>query len=161
MRVRLRTTTAEDLDFVLAAECDEENSPFIGQWTREQHAAGLQDADIAHMVVESVEDGQRVGYVILTGLADRSQGIRLRRICVTEKGKGYGGEVVRLVKQLAFQELQVERLWLTVRGHNVRAQRLYESAGFLREEPRQRCTQVSAGVKPGIVMSMLRGEDDG
>ena len=161
MPVRLRSTTAEDLDFVLAAEHDEENLPFIGQWSREQHTAALQEEDIAHMVVERIEEGERVGYVILTGLADLSQGIRLRRICVTEKGKGYGRETLRLVKQLAFEELQAHRLWLIVRGHNLRAQRLYESDGFVREETRQTCTKVAARVESGIVMWMLRPEHNG
>jgi len=68
MSVRLRRTTADDLDFILAAEHDEENLPFIGQWSREQHMGALREEDIAHMTVERVEHGGRVGYVILTDL---------------------------------------------------------------------------------------------
>jgi len=157
----LRRTTAEDLDFVLAAEGDEENLPFIGQWSREQDIGALQDGDTAHMVVERIEDGERVGCVILTGLADLSQGIRLRRICVTHKGKGYGREALRLAKQVAFEDLNAPRLWLMVRSHNVRAQRLYELAGFVREGPRRPCTEVGAGSDSANVMAMLKPEHDG
>ena len=160
MRVRLRSTTAEDLDFVVAAERDEENLPFIGQWTREQHLAALQDAGTAHMIVARTEAARRVGHVILTGLADRDQGIRLRRICVTEKGEGYGREALRLVKRLAFEELQTPRLWLIVRRHNLRAQRLYESEGFVREAPRPRDANGAAPADSAITMSMLKPEGD-
>lgn len=151
MPVQLRRTTREDLDFVLAAEGDAENAPFIGQWSREQHAAALADGDMAHLIITRAEDGRRVGYTILTGLTDAERGIRLRRICVTEKGRGYGSAALRLVEHLAFGELGASRLWLMVRSHNTRAQRLYESAGLLAEAPGP-----EAGVDAPIVMAMMK-----
>lgn len=156
MRVRLRKTTADDLDFVLSAEGDEENLPFIGQWTREEHLAALPDPDTAHLIVARTEDGRRVGHLILTGLSDRDQGIRLRRICITEKGEGHGREALRLAIRLAFEELRTPRLWLIVRGHNLRAQRLYQSEGFVREA----APDAAAPAEPAIVMSMLKPEGD-
>ncbi len=156
MPVILRRTTAEDLDFVLAAERDEENAPFIGQWMREEHAAALTDENMAHLVIACSEDGRRMGYLILTGLTDSERGIRLRRICVTETGRGYGREALRLVQRLAFEELRARRLWLMVRSHNVRAQRLYESVGLVREAPAP-----EARADAPIVMAMRRpGEND-
>ena len=158
MRVRLRDTTADDLDFVLAVEGDEENLPFIGQWTREQHLTSLQDPDIAHLIVAHTADGRRVGHLILTGPSDCDQGIRLRRICVTEKGEGYGREALRLAIRLAFEELGTPRLWLIVRGHNLRAQWLYQSEGFVREA----FPEGAADAPPDspITMSLLRPEGD-
>lgn len=160
MRVRLRKTTADDLDFVLAVEGDEENLPFIGQWTREQHLAALQDPDTSHLIVARTEDGRRVGHLILTGLTDREQGIRLRRICVTEKGEGYGREALRLAIRLAFEELQTPRLWLIVRGHNLRARRLYQSEGFVREAPPEGAADAAAPADSPITMSLLKPEGD-
>jgi diamine N-acetyltransferase len=149
MSVRLRRTAPEDLDFVLAAEGDGENAPFIGPWTREEHAAALADGDAAHLIIVRAEDDRRVGYVILTGLTDGARGIRLRRICVTEKGRGYGREAMRLVQRLAFEDLGASRLWLMVRSHNVRAQRLYESVGMIREAP-----DPGASADAAVVMAM-------
>ena len=152
MRVRLRRTELGDLDFVLAAESDLENVPFIGQWPREEHLAALGDGDVAHLIVTRIADGARVGYVILTGLGEAAEGVRLRRICITEKGQGYGTETLRLVKQLVFEELGAPRLWLKVRPHNVRAQRLYAAAGMSAEPGR---------AEGPIVMSLARpGRDD-
>jgi len=156
MRVRLRKTTADDVDFVLAAEGDEENLPFIGQWTREQHLTALRDPDTAHLIVARTEDGRRVGHLILTGLSDRDQGIRLRRICVTERGEGYGREALRLAIRLAFEELRTPRLWLVVRSHNLRAQRLYQSEGFVTEA----APDAAAPADSPITMSLLKPEGD-
>ena len=113
------------------------------------------------MIVARTEAARRVGHVILTGLADRDQGIRLRRICVTEKGEGHGREALRLVRRLAFEELQPPRLWLIVRGHNLRAQRLYESEGFVREAPRRGDANGAAPADSAITMSLLKPEGDG
>jgi hypothetical protein len=50
-----------------------------------------------------------------------------------ERDRGYGRQAIRLIKALAFVRWQAERLWLTVRTHNARAQHLYESEGFITE----------------------------
>lgn len=47
----IRKTALQDLDFVMAAEQAESNRRFIGQWSREQHVAALQDGDILHLIM--------------------------------------------------------------------------------------------------------------
>lgn len=133
MDVRLRRTREDDLDFVLDAEQCEENRTFILPWARERHAAALTSEDLAHLIIETEADGSRVGYIILAGLADMNQSLELRRIVITEKNRGYGKEVLRLIKRLAFEELGAHRLWLDLKEHNRRARRLYESEGFVIE----------------------------
>ena len=119
-----------------------------------QNLAALHDSDTAHLIVERTADSRRVGHAILTGLTDRDQGIRLRRICITEKGEGYGREALRLVIQLAFEQLRTPRLWLIVRSHNLRAQRLYQSEGFVTEA----VPDAAAPPDSPITMSMLKPE---
>src|SRR4026207_2566913 len=106
MSIRLLRTCENDLDFVLSAEHSAENRSFVSVWMREQHLDGVTSEDVLHLIIETTADGSRVGYVILAGLADANQSIELRRIVVTEKGKGYGKEALRLVKKLAFEELK-------------------------------------------------------
>lgn len=77
---------------------------------------------------------------------------------VTEKGKGYGKEALRLVKQLAFEELGAHRLWLDVKKQNVRARHVYESEGFVVEGVLRECLKAEAGFESLVVMSMLRDE---
>ncbi len=131
--VRLRPTASGDLDWVLAAEADAENRPYVTQWTRRQHEETLDDADRAHFIVETVADGRAVGYAILAGLAPPRRSVELRRLVVTEKGRGYGRAALRLVKRLVLEDPRTRRLWLDVRSNNPRARGLYEDEGFLVE----------------------------
>jgi diamine N-acetyltransferase len=158
MNIRLRPTLEDDLDFVLSAERGPENSPFVTSWTREQHLAALTSEYQSHLIIENIANGSRVGYIILAGLPDTNQSIEFRRIVVTEKGKGVGKAALQLVMQLAFEELKAHRLWLDVKEHNVRAQHVYESAGFVKEGVLRECIKAEDGFESLVVMSMLRRE---
>ena len=109
MSIRLRKTNENDLDFVLSAEQGTENRLFVSVWTRRQHLDAITSEDQDHLIIESIADGKRVGYILLAGLADANQSIEFRRIVVTEKNKGYGTEALRLIKQMAFEELNAHR----------------------------------------------------
>lgn len=158
MDIQLRQTNEADLDFVLSAEQSGENRSFVSVWTRDQHLAALASQDLAHLIVERITANSRIGYIILAGLADANQSIEFRRIVVTEKGKGYGREALRLVKEMAFAELGGHRLWLDVKEHNVRALHLYESEGFVVEGVMRECIKAEAGFESLVLMSMLKTE---
>lgn len=158
MNIRLRRTAEGDLDFVLAAEGAEDNRRFVGQWTREQHREAMSNPDLAHFVVESVDEVRPVGYVIMAGLLDANRSVEFRRVVITDKGKGYGREVLRVVKKMAFEELKAHRLWLDVRENNQRARRLYESEGFVVEGMLRECVSVGSGWESLVLMSMLEQE---
>jgi RimJ/RimL family protein N-acetyltransferase len=155
MKVRLRRTVEGDLDFVLAAEGAEENRLFVGQWAREQHREALSNPDLAHLVVESVDGARPVGYVIMAGLLDGNRSVEFRRVVITEKGRGYGREVLRAVKRMAFEELKAHRLWLDVREKNERARGLYESEGFVTEGMLRECVSAEGGWESLVLMSLL------
>ena len=158
MSVRLFRTSENDLEFVLSAEQSAENRSFVTVWAREQHLGALASADLSHLIIENTADGSRVGYIILAGLTDANESIEFRRIVVTEKGKGYGKEALRLVKKLAFEELQAHRLWLDVKEHNRRARQLYESEGFVAEGVLRECVKTEGGFDSLVVMSILSDE---
>src|SRR5688500_11610730 len=147
MDVRLVGTSENDLDFILSAEQIAENRAFVSMWAREQHLGALTSDDLSHLIIKNTADGSRVGYIILAGLADVNQSIEFRRIVVTEKGKGYGKEALRLVKKLAFDELKAHRLWLDVKEHNVRARHLYESEGFVTERSEEHTSELQSPCK--------------
>ena len=156
--VRLRPTEPDDLDFVLRTEGDEEQLPFVRQWTGERHLAALSDPDMAHLILETTDSGRPVGYVILAGLDGPDDSIELLRITVAEKGNGFGREGLKLVKAIAFDRLRAHRLWLDVRDHNVRAKHLYESEGFVEEGVLRECIKVGERFESLIMLSMLERE---
>jgi len=132
-RIALRPTQKADLDLVLRMERDTDNSDFIRQWTVEWHRSACVDDNIAHWLIQTIGDGQIVGYIILVGLLDFDRNIEFKRIVINEKGRGLGKESVQLIKKVAFENLGAHRLWLEVMEHNERAFRLYESEGFVME----------------------------
>lgn len=76
-----------------------------------------------------------IGYVDLSGI-QWSHGCAWIAVGIgsaAHRGKGYGGEAVRLVLGFAFNELNLHRVQLTVFGYNQAAIHLYERLGFRRE----------------------------
>ncbi|HET6671420.1 MAG TPA: GNAT family protein [Pyrinomonadaceae bacterium] len=158
MEIELRRTTDKDLSFVLAAESDEENRPFITAWPEEKHRGAMDDANIQHLIIESIPNNQPVGFVILAGLQSEHRNIEFMRIVITEKGKGYGRAAVQAIKQHAFERLAAHRLWLDVKEHNIRARTLYENEGFRYEGTLRECLKGPKGFESLVVMSLLEQE---
>ncbi|MDZ4278572.1 MAG: GNAT family protein [Dehalococcoidia bacterium] len=156
--VSLRPTTAEDLDFVINTEQAEDNPAYVNVWSREQHRQFIDDSDTSHLIVDAVNDARRVGYVLIARRPDSNHSIELMRITIAEKGRGFGRDALRLVKTLAFDQLGAHRLWLDVRDHNLRAQRLYESEGFVREGVLRDYNRVGDRYESLIIMSILEHE---
>lgn len=158
MTIRLRSTVEADLDFVLAAETAEDNRRFITQWSREQHRTAFVDPDHQHFILERLGDRYSVGYLIFQGLTDPNLNVQIRRIVVTEKGKGYGRMALQLAKKMAFSTFNTHRLWLDVKTFNPRAQHLYASEGFMVEGTMRECIKVGDRFESLTLMSMLRPE---
>jgi RimJ/RimL family protein N-acetyltransferase len=154
--VTTRASTLEDLPFVMAAERAPDNAPFVLQWPRERHVEAIGDPAYAHWIVE--EGGRAAGYLILMDLFNPHGSVQLRRLVVTEKGRGIGRAAVRLVKAAAFERFGAHRLWLDVMEHNRRAQALYASEGFVREGILRECVRVGERFVSLHLMSILNRE---
>ncbi len=153
----LRLTTENDLDYVLSSENAPENNPYVTQWTREQHLKAMMDSDIYHIIICNTEN-YAVGYMIIAGLNDNNKSVELRRLVINEKSKGYGREVLRIVKRLTFEKLQAHRLWLDVREYNHKAQKLYKSEGFHEEGFLRECVFRDDCYISIYIMSILEQE---
>ncbi|MFC3747428.1 GNAT family N-acetyltransferase [Paenibacillus sp. GCM10012306] len=158
--IHLRTTTEQDLDFVLAAEQAEDNRRYIGQWKREQHKAALAEEDVLHFIILDA-NGERAGYVILTGMHDPNLTVCIMRLVIVAKGHGYGPEALRLLIDWIFNHTETHRLWLDVRDENTRAQRIYHRQGFRLEGTLRECIKVGDTFESLRIMSILRPEYEG
>jgi RimJ/RimL family protein N-acetyltransferase len=157
-RILIRTTIESDIDYVLQAEQGPENSPFVAQWTKNQHQDAMKDLDILHLIVEDMIEKRAVGYMIIAGFESIHKSIELRRIVITEKGKGFGRESLRLIKSLAFEKYKAHRLWLDVRQNNLYAQELYVSEGFVKEGLLRECVLYKGQYESIWIMSILEEE---
>jgi RimJ/RimL family protein N-acetyltransferase len=156
VEVATRPTTGDDLAFVMAAERAPDNAPFVLQWPRERHLEAMTDPSYAHWIVESA--GRPAGYLILMDLFNPHGSLQLRRLVVTEKGRGIGRAALRLCKAAAFERFGAHRLWLDVMEHNARARALYESEGFVREGTLRECLRLGERFVSLHLMSILSRE---
>jgi len=156
--MRLRPTLEADLDFVLAAEQAPDNAEYINQWSRDRHRQACQHADERHWIVELPDAPYRGGYVILQHVQDANQCLHLKRIVITEKGKGLGRATLEQVLHTAFLNFDAHRVWLDVLDKNHRARSLYRSVGFVEEGKLRECFKTPTGFASMWLMGILRSE---
>ena len=161
-RLRLRPTMLSDLDFVISVETDAHNLPFITPWERTQHEGAIRFPDSRHFIVEAGEHWDRVGFVILQGCRNPSRSVELKRLVLQPHDRGIGRRCVRMLKQMAFRDLQAHRFWLDVKSRNTRALHLYDSEGFVEEGRLRESVRLGgaddAGYETMVVMSILDRE---
>jgi RimJ/RimL family protein N-acetyltransferase len=153
--LRLRPTRDDDVDYVVAAESHADNAPFLAPSPPAEHRAFMSDPEQQHLVAEV--DGRRVGFVLLRRHAE-DRAVELRRIAVTEKGRGHGRAALRAAVALAFADPRTHRVWLDVKPHNERARALYRSEGFVEEGVLRDALWHDGRFESLVVMSILRPE---
>jgi RimJ/RimL family protein N-acetyltransferase len=151
----LRPTRADDLGYVVAAESDADNAPYLAPSPRAEHEGFLGDPRQRHLIAEV--EGRPVGFVLMR-LHPEDRAVELRRLAVTEKGRGYGRATLRAVARAAFEEHGAHRLWLDVKPHNERARALYRSEGFIEEGVLRDALLTGDRFESLVVMSLLRPE---
>jgi diamine N-acetyltransferase len=161
-QVRLRPTMLSDLDFVISVEQDPLNRPFITPWDRTQHEGAVRFPDFRHFIVEADPGYAAAGFVILQGCRNPHRSIELKRMVLLPacQGRGAGRACLRLLAQLAFDDLGAHRFWLDVKARNVRAQALYRSEGFIEEGRLRESVRTDSGYDSLIVMAMLEQEHE-
>ncbi len=158
MPPRLRPTMLSDLDWVVSAESDAANLPFITPWERTQHEGAIRFPDSRHFIAEAGQRSERAGFVIVQGCRNPNRSIELKRMVLQPKGQGLGRACVRLLKRMAFRDLKAHRFWLDVKALNTRAHALYSSEGFVEEGRLRESVRAGDGWDSLIVMSMLDRE---
>lgn len=156
MAIELRATTESDLDFVLASEADPDVAPFITRWSRERHREAIASADEEHLMV--TDDGASAGFALLTGLSGEQDSIEIRRVVVTPRGEGLGRRALAAIVTRAIEKQGAHRVWLDTMVPNLRAQRAYAAAGFVREGVLRDAWREGDRRESLVVMSILAPE---
>jgi RimJ/RimL family protein N-acetyltransferase len=164
-RVRLRAPAEADLPFLLAFA----NDPDLRGWLRFTFPA-TEDAE--RRWLEGLRDDQDRVWLMRDPATDRAMGsiglhdwdrvarhaeLGLGILRPDDRGRGVGGEAVRLVLRHGFEAMGLRRVWLHVVEDNP-ARRLYARLGF-REEGRLRRHLYKRGAwRDSVVMGLLREE---
>lgn len=113
-----------------------------------------------NFALRMLEDDRLIGFVVIHSIEWNNQSGTLS-IGIGDpeyRGKGLGGEALRLILNYAFNELNLFRVGLDVISTNERAIRAYHKAGFI-EEGRMRASVYRDGQRADrILMSVLRDE---
>ncbi|HUO95689.1 MAG TPA: GNAT family protein [Steroidobacteraceae bacterium] len=156
--VDLRTATAADVEFVFATERLPGYEWLTARWTREEHLAALARADTRYLVGGWAGEPLQ-GFSILQPLADPHEGAKLKRICVTQPGEGFGGPFLEATIRWVFTATANDRLWLDVFCHNERARRAYRRAGMREDGLLRQAYRMPDGSRADrMIMSILSSE---
>ena len=156
-RLYLAEAQESDINMIMEIENHKDNRDFIWQGTYEQHLGEINDENHLLLKFEKTEDRGIAGYCLI-GLDRHSERFELRRIAITDKGKGYGREAIKALMDYAFTELGMNKFWLDVYPDNKVGISLYESLGLKKEGVLRQNYKSERGYLDQVVYSMLKSE---
>jgi diamine N-acetyltransferase len=121
-------TKREELGRISKIEQSEARK-FIMPYSLDRHEAEFAKPDVIYKSIW--RGGQHIGFLILV-LDSDARSVELRRIVVTESGRGYGKRVISMIDDICRDELGRVRVWLDVFETNERARHVYEQCGYRR-----------------------------
>ena len=127
----LRLATPADFGFIRSLTGRPDYAPYLTDETEVALADYLDDPTTRLLIWESM--GSAAGFALYCGLGQASDAVELRRIALDKAGGGQGATFFNALLDYAFSNLAAERVWLDASGENLRAMRVYERAGCLRE----------------------------
>lgn len=133
-RLLIREAHICDWEFMSRVEHDEDNSPWVGRWSLGWRVARFGDEDFLQVIIEK-KDGTPIGLIVFRDMLQKEEKVQLKRIAIIDKGKGYGKEALHLAQKMAFELFGTQRLYLTTKKENLRAQTIYKATGFVADKP--------------------------
>jgi RimJ/RimL family protein N-acetyltransferase len=167
--VKLRGLENADVDALLRWHSDEEVTDFLGPFdypvtraSEERYVALASTTDFQRAFIIETFDAVAIGECGLRGFNWKSRNCELF-ITIGDKtywGKGYGADAVRILTRLAFDKLNLHRMWLTVLSTNRRAIRCYEKCGFVSEGVYKEGSYVAGRYVDVVTMGLIRPPAD-
>lgn len=154
--IYLAKTQIIDLSKILKIE--KSNIQFVNQYSRKRHIKLIKSKNDLHISIQRNDNKCLVGYMILLNINNANKQLELRRIAISEKGRGYGRESIRLIKELCFMELKFHKLWFDVYCDNIVALKLYISEGFKRDGVLRDNAKIKNGYRSQYLFSILEEE---
>lgn len=156
-RLSIKEAQESDIEMIMDIENHKDNRDYIWQGTYDQHLSEINDENHLLLLFEKIEDRSIAGYCLI-GLDRHSERFELRRIAITDKGRGYGREAITALMEYAFTLLGMNKFWLDVYPDNKTGIALYESLGLKKEGVLRQNYKSERGYLDQVVYSMLRSE---
>lgn len=156
-RLNIDEATLNEVSEIIAIESHKENRDYLWIGTIEEHKAEIADPNHLLLIFHGKEDGETKGYALIR-IDFKSHIFEVRRIAITDKGKGYGKESMIGLIRYAFESTETNRLWLDVYPDNTIGIKLYESLGMHRDGVLRQNYLADRGYLDQIIYSILRSE---
>jgi RimJ/RimL family protein N-acetyltransferase len=167
-RVYLRAIEPADAELVHRWYEHADTARFMGEWPRSlarrrkdaESAANEAGRDWFAFIICLVEDDRPIGRADVFAI-DRHNGSAGFGLAIGEhevRGAGLGTDAVNAIVDFCFGQLRLERVWLVTDSVNLRAQHVYEKAGFVHEGRLRRAFYQDGVFQDDIRMAMLRSE---
>ena len=146
-----------EIDEVIGIESHRENRDYLWIGTVDEHKAEIADPNHMLLIFHEKTSGETKGYALVR-LNLKSHIFEVRRIAITDKGKGYGKESMSGLIRYAFERTETNRLWLDVYPDNEIGIKMYESLGMHCDGILRQNYLAERGYLDQIIYSMLRSE---
>lgn len=156
-RLILEEAKISDIEDIMAMERNPQYSPYIWSGSYEEHLAEIENPNCLLIAFRNRETGAFEGFS-LNYIDGKSHVFELRRIAVVQRGKGYGREAIEAIFDYAFEEENINRLWLDVYPHNKAGIGLYESLGMKIDGVLRQSYKSGDEYWDQIIYSILRDE---
>lgn len=155
-KINVFEATENDINFIMDMEKAVENRNFIWQGTYEEHLNEIKNKDCFLWIFKNL-DNKFIGYS-LSKFDSKSEVFELRRIAISEKGKGYGKAALKIIIKYAFEQCGANRFWLDVYPDNNIGIKLYESFGMHRDGVLRQSYKSERGYLDQVIYSILKKE---
>lgn len=118
----------------------------------------VKKTDLFIFGVRRIEDDKLIGSCQLNNLnyVSRTAELQIRIATDEDRGKGFGSDAVQLLLKFAFDDLNLNKVYLNVFSTNARAIKAYQKAGFRQECELRQHAFVDGKYLNIIVMAVLR-----
>ncbi len=157
--MKLRAASADDFPLIRAIA--QQHALFITDEDETALAGYVNDPHSRLFIFETEADPQ-AGFALFCELDSRARAVELRRLALRKSDGGLGTAFVAFLTGYAFDTLNAARVWLDTGVDNLRAQRVYESVGYVLEgKMRQQgfCAPLNLPVDE-LIYGILRTEWD-
>lgn len=168
-KVVLREFRSEDLSGIREWVTDEQVTRFLSgtflkpnTWEQtERFLRSILEGDTGgvNLVIAQKDSLKYMGHCNLMMIDNVARKAELAIVMPREHhSKGYGGEAIRLLLMFAFDQLNLNRVFLKVHQNNARAIALYERCGFVHEGRLRQEIYQDGRYGDVLVMGILRDE---
>ncbi len=109
------------------------------------------------VVFKRKDNNEIIGYS-LSHINFKSDVFELRRIVISDKGKGYGRETLLGIIKYCFEVVKCNRFWLDVYPDNEKGINLYKSVGMHHDGTLRQSYKSERGYLDQMIFSILKEE---